>query len=246
MKISKRIAIWVNVIKDYLLSFPASRARILSAEETIEYIKKNRKSLIRYGDGEFKILNEQDVHYQEYNQELHAEMERIICEYQEDSPYLLCMPHKYFSNNNFVLNSRVLISCWGMPKRMFQKYSKQDVVYGDAFIFAKNNKGIYSALWNNYSNIILVHNNKKYLQSACALQGQKGYYVKVPSRNSYDEIDNIEKKIITAYSDNNLLKENTAILISAGPMAKALVSRLAVKGYFAIDCGHIWDDPLEV
>lgn len=246
MNILDRIIIWINVIKDYLLSFPASRARILSAEETIEYIKKNHKSLIRYGDGEFKILNGQDVHYQQYNQELHVELEKIICEYQEESPYLLCMPHKYFGNNNFVLNSRVLISCWGKPKRMFQKYAKQDVVYGDAFIFAKNNKEIYHNLWNNYSNIILVHNDEKYLHSASGLEGQKGYYVKVPNCNSYGEIDNIEKEIITIYEDNDLMKENTVILVSAGPMAKALVFRLAENGYFAIDCGHIWDDPLEV
>lgn len=37
-----------------------------------------------------------------------------------------------------------------------------------------------------------------------------------------------------------------AYLISAGPMAKVLVYRLASNGYFALDCGHIWDDPLEV
>lgn len=74
----------------------------------------------------------------------------------------------------------------------------------------------------------------------------KGYYVEVPNRDSYKVIDKIEEEIISIYDDNQLQKNDTAILISAGPMAKVLVYRLASNGYFALDCGHIWDDPLEV
>lgn len=214
MKLSKRVLIWINVLKDYILSFSPIKGEIMSAEETVEYDLKNHKCLIRYGDGEFKILNGQDVHYQQFDYELQKDMQTIVCEYQVDSPYLLCVPYKYFSTNNLVLKNRVLISCWGMPKKMFQKLVKQNVIYGDAFVFAKNNRDIYPSLWSSYSNIILVHNDSKYIKTACVSPKQKGYYVEVPNRDSYKVIDKIEEEIISIYDDNQLQKNDTAILIS--------------------------------
>lgn len=246
MKLLRRFIIWINVIKDYILSFNPIKGKIISAEKTIEYTLKNHKSIIRYGDGEFKILNGQGIHYQKHDIELQENMKRILCEYHKDAPYLLCVPYKYFSNSNMVLNSRVLISCWGKPKKMFKRFVKKDVVYGDAFVFAKNNKNIYYSLWKDYSNIIFVHNDLRYINMVSTSSEQSLYYIKVPNRDSYNVIDKIEKEIISIYENNQLQKTNTVVLISAGPMAKVLVYRLANKKYFALDCGHIWDDPLEV
>ena len=35
------------------------------------------------------------------------------------------------------------------------------------------------------------------------------------------------------------------LTISAGPAGKVLVYRLSKRGYWCIDAGHCWDDPLE-
>lgn len=243
----KRMKIWVKVFQDYCCSFFPVKAKLLPAQETIDYVCHNGKSVIRFGDGEFNIILGGNVHYQEYDLKLQEELIRIIKEYNEDSPYLLCVPYRYFSKSNLVLNRRVLISCWSTPKQMFKKYFKRGIPYGDAFVFSKNNsRSNYQKMWENYKAIILVHNNDKYLEETFNLEKQKGYFVKVPLKNSYEIIDDIECEIERLFQENDLPKNNTAVLISAGPTAKALVYRLSIKGYKLIDCGHVWDDPLEV
>jgi len=243
----KRLRIWIKVLRDYCLSFFPLKGHFLSSKETIDYVYDKNKSIIRLGDGEFNIILGGKVHYQDYNPELQKEMLQIIKQYTMDSPYLLCVPYKYFSNSNLVLNKRVLISCWSTSKQTFKKYIKKDVFYGDAFVFSKNNsRNTYQRIWEKYSAIILVHNNKKYLKELFDLKKQRCFFVEVPSKNSYDFINKIEQEIKKTYEINNLSRKNTVVLLSAGPTAKVLVYRLSLKGYKMIDCGHVWDDPLEV
>ena len=247
MKKSERLKIWIKVICDYCCSFFPSKAKILSSEETIDFACTGKKSIIRFGDGEFNIIQGGNVHYQEYNADLERDMLKILNEYSEKSPYLLCVPYRYFSKNNLVLNRRVLIACLSTLKKIFKRYINKYVLYGDAFIFSKNNsKKSYQRIWKDSKAIVLVHNNEMYLKEAFDSKRQKGFFVKVPSKNSYEIIDKIEDVIEKIYIENDLLKENTAVLLSAGPAAKVLAYRMALNGYRMIDCGHVWDDPLEV
>lgn len=247
MKKIKRLGIWVKVIKDYCLSFFPLKAHFLSAAETINYICNTNKSLIRFGDGEFNIILGGNVHYQAYDDELKREMLQIIQNYTKESQYLLCVPYRYFSKSNLVLNKRVLISCWSTPKQTFKQYINSDVLYGDAFVFSKNNaKNDYQKMWEKYRSIILVHNNEKYLNEAFDSKRQNGFFVKVPLKNSYTYVNNIEYEIEKTYRINGLSQEDTVVLLSAGPTAKVLAYRLSSKGYKIIDCGHVWDEPLEV
>ncbi len=247
MEILKRIRIWVKVCRDYCFSFFPLKAQLLTPKETVDYVCNYDKSVIRFGDGEFKMLMGGSIHYQDYNLKLKQEMLQIIMDYNRNSPFLLCVPYLYFSKSNFVLNKRVLISCWSTPKQLFKKYIKTDVVYGDAFVFSKNNLKInYQKMWENYDAIILVHNDEKYFKEVFSTERQKGFFIKVPSKNSYNFVDDIEREIERTFEINNLSTNNTAVLLSAGPTAKVLVFRLSLKGYKMIDCGHVWDDPLEV
>lgn len=242
----KRIYIWIKVIIDYVLSFPSIKGKILDSKNTIEHVKQEKKSLIRFGDGEFNILAGGNVHYQDYNINLQRELDEILKTYNASSKYLLCMPYRYFSKSNLVLNKRVLISCWSTPKRMFKKLVKKECIYGDAFVFAKDSRKRFEQIWIDYSNIILVHNDPQYLSEVCNFDKQRGYYIEVPKRNAYDAIEYIEMKIKDVYENNRLEKSQTIILLSAGPTAKVLTYHLSEQGYIAIDCGHVWDEPLEV
>ena len=177
---------------------------------------------------------------------LQRELDEILKNYNASSKYLLCMPYRYFSNSNLVLNKRVLISCWSTPKRMFKKLVKKECIYGDAFVFAKDSRKRFEQIWRDYSNIILVHNDPQYLGEVCNFDKQRGYYIEVPKRNAYDVIEYIEMNIKDVCENNRLEKSRTIILLSAGPTAKVLTYHLSEQGYIAIDCGHVWDEPLEV
>jgi len=57
-------------------------------------------------------------------------------------------------------------------------------------------------------------------------------YIKTNYRNSYNQLDEIEKKCKEK-------DKNTLFIISSGPMGKVLIHRLFIKGYQCIDLGHI-------
>lgn len=82
-KMCRRIKSWIDVLYYFFISFSGSRANILSSEETVDEILKNKKSLIRLGDGEFGIFRGKSIHYQKYSKELMDEFIKIKNEYEE-------------------------------------------------------------------------------------------------------------------------------------------------------------------
>lgn len=246
--LKKRIPIWYGVIRDFIISFWGSKAKILKAEETIEYVIKNNKSIIRLGDGEFNILNGRNIAYQKYSPELEKDMREILNNYfleQENNEYILCVPNYFMKCNGIkLITKREYVASWAYSRKIFQKEFPQDIVYGDAFLFAKQNKHIYSKLWKNLnkSKCIFIHNNEKY-----AINFEKEYhikteFIKINSKDAYESLDEINIKIEEILKSTN--KEEIIVVISAGPAGKVLAYRLSKHNILALDTGHCWDEPL--
>lgn len=246
----KRAKIWINVIFNLLLSFSKSKANILDSRETINFVIQNRKSIIRLGDGEFGLFHGKDIHYQKYSVELKERVNQIIREFENKNglaPYLLCVPFKFFKRNSFFLmKKRVYVSSWAVSKRYFQKNLRQDITYGDAFLFSKENSKLYPSLWENTGNIVFVHNDVKYADDFSKNSGKKVFFLKVPSKDSFSLLDAIEENIEHVFITEKINKENSIILISSGPTGKIIAFDFSLKGYWCIDAGHCWDDPLEI
>ena len=68
-------------------------------------------------------------------------------------------------------------------------------------------------------------------------------FIQIPDKNAYKELEKIFGKIIDKIKDN---KNNSMIIISAGPAGKILVDKLGKKGIWAIDTGHCFDFPLNI
>lgn len=244
----KRLKIWIEVIKDFLMSFWGSKAEILSPEETVDIVLKQNKSIIRLGDGEFNILNGKDILYQKYSISLEKAIRNILKEYfikSKDCKYIVCVPKFFMSCNGIkLIKKRVYISSWSYSRKVFQREFPQDIVYGDAFLFAKQNKKTYEKLWKkaDKNKCIFIHNNEKY-----ARDFEKNYeiptsFIKINEKNAYEEIERIEKETIQKIEETN--EKDVIVIISAGPAGKVLVYDLTNKGILAIDAGHCWDDPL--
>lgn len=244
----RRLKIWVEVIKDFIISFRGSRAEILSSEETVKCVLNQNKSIIRLGDGEFNILKGKDISYQKYSISLEKDIKKILKEYFKNSKeckYLLCVP-KFFMNSNGIklIKKRVYVSSWSYSRKIFQKEFPQDIVYGDAFLFAKQNKKNYEEIWKmaNKSKCIFIHNNEKYAKDFEKRYKIPTSFIKIEAKNAYEEIEKIRKEIIQKIEGIN--KDDIMVIISAGPAGKVLVYDLANEGILAIDAGHCWDDPL--
>lgn len=241
-KIKNRIKIYYYFLKSYNMP----KSNILDAKDTVDYIIKNKKSVIRFGDGEFNFFRHYGISYQEYNTNIEKMLKEILDKYEENSNYLLCIPKYFFECNGKELgkHNKQNILYWAFSRYFFKNKVSKNKLYGDAFLFGKQNKDIYSKIFTdlNIDKVIFVHNNEKY-----AIQFQNQYninteYINVPERNSYNNLDEITKNIIEKINN----KDKELILISAGPTAKIIVYKLAKRGIFAIDTGHCWDKPLNV
>lgn len=251
MNIFQRIGIWFKVIIAFLFSFCGSKKKIYSPEETVEKIVEG-KSLIRFGDGEFGIFHEKDIHYQKWSPELKETFVKIKEDFEtlgEDCPYLLAVPQKFMKVNGFqLMKKRVYVSCWAQARYDFQKEYRADREYGDAFLFEKKNKEIYSKIWNNEScppNVIFVHNSKDCARFFAETYQKNVVHVACSAKNAFENLASIEKEILATIKKNDWKNQDVMLVISAGPAGKVLVYRFSKMGYQGIDAGHCWDEPLE-
>ena len=251
MNAFKRVIIWAKVSMCYFLTFPGIKSSIYSPEETVKLLLGG-KSLIRFGDGEFGIYRKNNIHYQKWSSELNECFKEIKQNYEaagKNCEYILAVPKKFMTINGFQLaKKRVYVSSWAQSRYDFKKNFRHDLSYGDSFLFEKKNKEIYSQLWNNENcplNVIFVHNSESYANLFRDTYHKKTVFVQCPRQNAFEVIDDLENEIMENIEENRWNSRNVMLTISAGPAGKVLVYRFSKKGYWCIDAGHCWDDPLE-
>lgn len=238
-------------IKKMFYTFCGSSSNnILGDKETINYLLETNKSLIRYGDGEIMIIRGMGIQYQKFDIELGQSLKNIIASYNNDSNYLLALPKPALEYNiiKYVLKGQVRKTylVFYTFRYIYKKYLDNNLyMFGNSFVFNKNNELHYSLLWKNKKNIIFVHNSKKYFYLFKSKYGynKNCYFVKIPNENCYSKIGNIKKEVIEYISLLELTE--TIVLISAGPCAKELIIR--INNLYAVQCidtGHCWDIPL--
>lgn len=239
-----RIKSKVIRIAKFIKSFTRNKNSVfLNEKQTVDFILKNHSSFIRIGDGEFNLMEGRSIDYQKFDKKLSKSLKRYIL--MDEKNILIGMPGKYLKGTGInLLKSRVHFSSWTHVRYYYKNFlSMYKRTYGDAFLFGKGKNNIYDKIWlnSNIKKIIFVHNNEKYAKYFEKKYGIETVFVKVPSKNAYDEKNEIIKKI-TNIKDYN--KPNVQILVSAGPAGKVIVYNLANLGCWAIDTGHCWDDPL--
>lgn len=251
MDYRKRMRIWYSVLKSFIVSFHGIQGKFLSAEETMNQITK-RRSLIRFGDGEFGIYRQKDIHYQKWSPELQIAFEVIKNEYEtnyENCPYLLAVPKRFLSINGFqLMKKRVYVSSWAESRYDFKKNFRKDIPYGDSFLFERNNRNIYSEIWENETcpeNIIFIHNSKKYAEYFEKTYSKKVTFIQCPSKDAFEKLDELEALVRNMFEEKHWIPEDAMLTISAGPAGKVLTYRMSKLGYWCIDAGHCWDEPLE-
>lgn len=252
MRLLKRLLIWQRIMKGLILTASGVKCNILDADLTAVAVKSG-KSLIRFGDGEFGIYQGKDIHYQRWSKKLENEFIKIKNEYErsfEDCPFLLSVPKQFLQTSIFkLMKRRVYVSSWAEARLQFKRKFRTDIVYGDAFLFEKKNRGIYETIWlgtDSPKNIIFVHNQEKYaLDFAKEYTDKKVFFVECPKTDAFESLELLESKIANCFKAEKINKTDTMALISAGPAGKVIVLHLSKEGIWCVDTGHCWDDPLE-
>lgn len=229
---------------EYWLFTKKNKIKIMKDEEVIENIVKNKKSIVRYGDGEFKwILGEKQNSFQDQSADLQMRLKEVLkC---KDDKILVCIPEAFNNVNEYTKSSKFF---WKNFIRWYGKdiieYIDNEYLYGNTnftrwYLEYENKNNMSSKLqsiksiWESKDVLIVegqdtkIGVNNTLLNNASSIER-----IIAPARNAFKEYDNI-------FNEVKKVKKNKLILIALGPTATVLAYDLAKLGYQALDIGHV-------
>jgi len=239
--------------------------KILNSEETLKKVL-NGKSIARFGDGEVEVIislkqgidtgsHDSLCWKQPYSEKLEKELIQILT---TDNKDLLVATYPVFSRQNELLwkNNRpkslqsalriqqYLINIFYnnnfFPSELGNAFSFRDVLEKDLSVRKKNYLQIKNFLSNK--KILLLTSRESDLKLDM-FENSEVFKINCPHNDSYSVIDELESDIINKHREYNI----DVILMSAGPTATCLASRLSSKNIHAIDAGQIirwhWEKP---
>lgn len=208
-----------------------------SNEETLKEIVDNKKSITRFGDGEFEIIFGNNLRFQKFNKTLKDKLLYIL---QQNNPGLMVGIIQLYNNkdpfwkdwlkiNKFKL-ARIIkkhkIYYSSLITRFYSLYTsrlkmKQYVLYFKKIFINRN--------------ILIIEGDQTRLGIGNDLFNKAKSIKRIlcPKENAFD----VYEKILD-YVRNMNLEKDTLILISLGPTATVLVYDLFKLGNQIIDFGH--------
>lgn len=224
----------------YLKTHPLD-INVLSLEETVFALKDRRKSFIRYGDGELKLINGKSLYFQEWNEELAKKLNDIL--YTRDENILVGISDTFSRLNTLRQKSKVFwvinIVCnynqyKRLPKRIWANsfLSRPYIQYKD-----KNKDNFFASLrslWEDRDIVFVEGETTRNGVGNTLYQNAKSIHrIICPPNNSFslcNVIENACKKVAT---------KDTLFLLSLGPTAKIIAYDLFKLGFQVFDIGHL-------
>lgn len=212
-------------------------------KQMLEYIKKDRYSLSRFGDGEFNIIYGNSIGFQDFDTELANRLKYIL--YNESSKHLTGIPNSFGNLNKFE----------DEPKKYWYRYMafnrkkiinllNDNKVYCDSFMTRfylayKDKKGCskyikqIKQVWKN-RNIVIVEGelSRIGIRNDLFKGAEDIKRILVPSKNAFSVYDKILSECLK-------LNKEYLFILSIGPTASILAYDLNKSGYQALDFGHI-------
>ena len=218
--------------------------KVQSIEETISEIVSHRKSISRFGDGEFRlILPNENLKFQEENQLLTERLKEVLTSHLEN--HLVAIPESFHSVKAFKLNVKYwwidFINKFG---NQLSRYLSKEKTYGNAFIsrfyldyenksqVEKTIKNL-KKIWQNRDVLIIEGEFSRLGIGNDLFDGVSSLQRLIcPSKNAFSHYTEILEKA-------KKLGKDKLVLIALGPTATVLSYDLARAGFWAVDIGHI-------
>lgn len=220
------------------------RINLMTIDETLDYMSIPGHSIVRFGDGEFNLMNGGCIsEYQEYNEVLSFRLRKLFN--RKTSNLLVCLPEPMRSIRLFVRRSRVhWTNIFYKNSKMYDEILNHETVYGNSFvsrpyiIFA--DKTVSGKWFKKFLNIF-VNKDIVIIEGEYSRSGvgndmfSKAKSVKrilCPSKNSFRRYEQIRDAAIECPKDS-------LYLIALGPTGKLITEDLSNAGRWALDIGHI-------
>lgn len=218
---------------------------ILTREDTISYILKNKCSIARFGDGEIDLMIGISIGFQEKNKNLRD----CLREVHTTDKCLVCIPYvfdKSFFNKEVFKPSAYKF--WRKHlfrrKRYYKKYFMKNSVMGNTFITrfymdfinpidVKGHVKNLKKLWNK-RDVIFVEGEKTRLGIGNDLFDNANSIRRIlcPATDAFNKYDEIVSAI------KEVAKKDDLIICALGPTATILAYNLSNE-YQVFDLGHI-------
>ena len=227
----------------YFFSNKSNRPHVLSINDTLDHIIKKELSVVRFGDGEITLLDDQDLSFQQQDLLLSKRLELIFRSNNEK--LLLCIPGIWGDLDVFEKYAKkFIVHHLYRQAHIWNSLLSKKVTYGDAYItrhyLAFRDKASAGAtfkkffsIWNN-KDVVLIEGFQSRVGVGNDIFSNTNSVKRIlcPAENAfskYDQILNEAKKI----------SKDKLILVALGPTAKVLAYDLFILGYRVIDIGHI-------
>ena len=228
----------------YYPIFRMKKYNIMSISETIDYMSIPGNCIVRFGDGEFMLMSNKGIGFQEKNKKLADMLKRTINSLNEER-LLICLPESLKSLDNIKANSKEIWKTnFFLNRKVYSSNCNSYYHYGNAFVsrpymtykYKDDAEGVFAKLLQlfNGKDILLVEGELSRSGVGNNMFGNAKSLQRIicPSSNAflvYEKILDSTRK----YGKNKL------ILVALGPTAKPLIRQIASEGYWALDIGHL-------
>lgn len=212
--------------------------KMLTIEETLNEIINYKKSITRFGDGEFNLLSEskkaQNI-FQNKNIKLKKRFIEIL--ENDNENIITCIFPLRSKNYQNTINTKFMERYWLSRWNELKKYLKQEKIYGNMMIsrvdiFYELDLDKIMKIWQDRK-VVFVYSKEGRFNRDNRLFGNIEEFseIFIPATNAFEKYEEILNKCKNCSKD-------TLFLIAAGPTATVLAYDLSLEGYQAIDIGH--------
>ncbi len=229
----------IGLFRPEIESFVERYPEVLSEEETLRLLVDEKKSICRFGDGEFKlIVGERHKSFQDVDRRLNERMIEVL---NSDHPDILIGIHPVRSYDLLTRIWRKFIIRIGEdvlkllnPERIYPSMGVfRELPETDEAAF-NHRIGAIKKLWQGRKILFVVGKNSRFefvdelFDNVASVD-----YVYAPAKNAFSEYERILDDVRRYPKDDYLL------LIVLGPTATVMAYDLALEGFQAIDFGQM-------
>jgi glycosyltransferase family protein len=224
-----------------------SKINVLSKEESLEFFIQNKISISRFGDGEIRLVNGEDIEFQKSSYELSQRLKEVLT--SDFGGYAICVSGVF---NSLKLYTKAESYFWNKHlssyRKIWMNYLKPSKTYLNTFITRpyigykdKTDCEAYfsriKTVWDKKKVLIVEGEQTRFGISNALLDNAHSIHrILGPSVNAFSKyVELLENSIKFC----NKAKDETVVLIALGPTATVMAYDLAKIGIQGIDIGHL-------
>lgn len=227
-------------------NYERNKPKVEDASVLLKKIKNEKKSLCRFGDGEFEIiLGNERPWFQNAQKQLQSRLREVLD--SDGNTAVIAIADNFGSLEKYKNKSadaireymsygkrQKIIDLLNMNKTYYDTYvSRPYIIYRTA-TNAQKIFPLFKKIWTG-RNVLVVEGKYSRLgyRNDLLIDAKSIRRIICPSSNAFDSYDEIFLMVMSSIHDDDL------VLISLGPTATVLAYDISCKGYQAIDIGQL-------